>query len=138
MPVMVTQRYRKTAGSVYNLHFHVVWCPKYRKPVLVGEVAKRLKQLLREKAKELDIEIEALEIRPDHVHLFVSTPPLYAPAQIAFQFKGFTSHALRLEFRHLRTTLPTLWSRSYYIGSAGAVTADRVKKYIATQGTKPS
>ena len=128
---MVTQRYRKTEGSVYNLHYHLVFCPKYRKPVLVGKVASRLKQLLQEKASELGIEIESLEIMPDHVHLFASAPPIYAPAQIAFQFKGFSSRYLRIEFDHLRTKLPSLWSRSYYAGTAGgaplAVSAEYVK-----------
>jgi putative transposase len=133
---MVTQRYRKTEGSVYNLHYHLVFCPKYRKPVLVGKVEFRLKQLLREKANELGVEIESLEIMPDHVHLFVSAPPIYAPAQIAFQFKGFSSRYLRLEFDHLRTKLPSLWSRSYYMGSAGAVTAKTIQRYIAEQKTR--
>jgi putative transposase len=135
---MVTQRYRKTTGSVYNLHFHLVWCPKYRYPVLVGKVATRLKQLLAEKAKELEAEIESLEIMPDHVHLFVSVPPIYAPAQIAFQFKGFTSRILRQEFPYLKTRLPSLWSRSYYVGSAGSVTADTIRRYIAEQKTRQS
>jgi putative transposase len=133
---MVTQRYRKTEGSVYNLHYHLVFCPKYRKPVLVGKVASRLKQLLREKASELGLEIESLEIMPDHVHLFASAPPIYAPAQIAFQFKGFSSRYLRIEFDHLRTKLPSLWSRSYYVGSAGAVTAETIQRYIAEQKTR--
>jgi putative transposase len=133
---MVTQRYRKTEGSVYNLHYHVVFCPKYRKAVLVGKVASRLKQLLHEKANELEIDIESVEIMPDHVHLFVSAPPIYAPAQIAFQFKGFSSRHLRWEFDYLRTKLPSLWSRSYYVGSAGAVTAETIKRYVAEQKTR--
>jgi putative transposase len=135
---MVTQRYRKIVGSVYNLHFHFVWCPKYRRPVLVSKVAIRLKQLLAHKAKELGAEIESVEIMPDHVHLFVSVPPIYAPAQIAFQFKGFTSRMLRQEFPHLKTQLPSLWSRSYYVGSAGSVTADTIRRYIAEQKTRQS
>lgn len=133
---MVTQRYRKTEGSVSNLQYHFVFCPKYRKPVLVGKVEFRLKQLLREKANELGVEIESLEIMPDHVHLLAAAPPIYAPAQIAFQFKGFSSRYLRHEFDHLRTKLPSLWSRSYYVGSAGAVTAETIQRYIAEQKTR--
>jgi putative transposase len=136
LPVMVTQRYRKTVGSVYNLHFHLVWCPKYRRPVLIDKVASRLKELLALKAKELGAEIESMEIMPDHVHLLVSVLPIYAPAQIAFQFKGFTARRLRQEFPPLRTRLPSLWSRSYYVGSAGAVTANTIQRYIAEQKTR--
>lgn len=115
----------------------MVWCSKYRKPILGGELKKRLEQVLYVKARELEIEIEALEIMPDHVHMFVSADPTLAPAQIAAQFKGFTSRVLREEFAWLRSRLPSLWSRSYYIGSVGHVSEATVKKYIANQSTKP-
>ena len=130
---MSTPRYRKNVGCVYNLHYHFVWCPKYRKKVLVGPVEQALKQLLAEKAEALDIQIEALEVMPDHVHLFVHASPTEAPQYLANQFKGFTSRRLRQQFPHLRTQLPTLWSRSYYVGSTGAVTEETVKRYIAQQ-----
>ncbi len=130
---MSTPRYRKNAGCVYNLHYHFVWCPKYRKKVLVGPVEQALKQLLAEKADALDIQIEALEVMPDHVHLFVNASPTEAPQHLANQFKGFTSRRLRQQFPQLRTQLPTLWSRSYFVGSAGAVTEETVKRYIAQQ-----
>jgi putative transposase len=130
---MSTPRYRKHVGCVYNLQYHLVWCPKYRKSVLVGPVESALKQRLSEKAQALSVEIEALEVMPDHVHLFMSAPPTLAPAQLANQFKGYTSRLLRQQFPHLRSRLPTLWSRSYYIGSAGAVTEETVKRYIAQQ-----
>jgi putative transposase len=133
---MSTPRYHTYAGGVYNLHYHFVWCPKYRKSVLVGPVEQALKQLLAEKALTLDIQIEALEVMPDHVHVFVSAPPTLAPQQIANQFKGYTSRLLRQQFTHLRTRLPSLWSRSYYVGSAGAVTQEAVKRYIAEQKTR--
>jgi putative transposase len=130
---MSTPRYRKHAGAVYNLHYHFVWCPKYRKAVLVGPVEDALRQLLAEKAPTLDVEIEALEIMPDHVHLSVNAPPTEAPQHLANQFKGYTSRALRQRFAHLRSRLPSLWSRSYYVGSAGAVTEETVKRYVASQ-----
>jgi len=133
---MSTPRYRKTAGAVYNLHYHFVWCPKYRKAVLVGPVEQALKQLLAEKAEALDIEIEGLEVMPDHVHCFVSAPPTDAPQHLANQFKGYTSRILRQRFAHLRSGLPSLWSRSYYVGSAGAVTEETIKRYIAEQKTR--
>jgi putative transposase len=133
---MSETRYRQNSGSVFNLHLHLVWCPKYRKPVLVGEVAERLSELLRIKAQALNAEIEGLEVMPDHVHLFVSVPPTDAPQHYANQFKGYTSRLLRQEFEHLRTSMPCLWSRSYYVGSAGHVAADVIKKYIEEQKTR--
>jgi putative transposase len=129
-------RYRVSAGVLYTLKYHFVWCPKYRKPVLVGQVEKRLRQLLYQKAKELDAEIHALEIMPDHVRMFVESDPRLAPAHLAAQFKGFTSHELRREFSWLRSKLPSLWSRSYYVGSMGAVSESTVRRYIANQKTR--
>lgn len=130
---MHISRYRRTAGAVYNLHYHFVWCPKYRRAVLTNAVATRLKELLAEKATAMDVQIEALEVMPDHVHLFVAAPPTDAPQHLANQFKGYTSRVLRQEFAHLRSRLPTLWSRSYYVGSAGQVSEETIKRYIATQ-----
>lgn len=130
---MPQDRYRHAAGGVSNLHLHLVWCPKYRRPVLVGPVADRLKGLLREKAQALGTEIKRMEVMPDHVHLFVTVPPTNAPQFYANQFKGYTSRMLREEFRHLKSALPSLWSRSYYVGSAGTVTEATIRRYIASQ-----
>jgi len=118
---MTDTRYRRHAGGVFSLKYHLVWCPKYRLPVLTGEVAEGLRVLLQQKASELDIAIEALEIMPDHVHAFVSSDPAEAPQRIANQFKGFTSR------------MPSLWSRSYYVGSIGQDSEATVKRYIAEQ-----
>jgi REP-associated tyrosine transposase len=130
---MHISRYRRTAGAVYDLHYHLVWCPKYRRAVLVSAVETRLKELLAEKAAAMDVQIEALEVMPDHVHLFVAAPPTDAPQHLANQFKGYTSRVLRQEFPHLRSRLPALWSRSYYIGSAGHVSEEAITRYIASQ-----
>jgi putative transposase len=132
---MVDNRYRVNAGSVFSLQYHLVWCPKYRKRVLIDALEKRLRELLHQKAKEIKAEIHALEIMPDHVHMFVESDPTMAPARLAAQFKGFTSHQLREEFPWLKSYLPSLWSRSYYIGSIGAVSEATVKRYIANQKT---
>ena len=126
-------RYSHNAGSVYNLNLHFVWCPKYRKPVLVGRVADRLRELIVEKSAQLGVEVLALEVMPDHVHLFLAVPPTDAPQFYANQFKGHSSRILRLEFPHLKSTLPSLWSRSYYVGSAGHVSSETIEKYIANQ-----
>ena len=124
---------KRNAGAVFSLKYHIVFCPKYRKPVLVGDVAARLKALLAFKASEIGATVHALEVMPDHVHLFVESDPTFSPSHLANQFKGFTSHALRQEFPHLRSRLPTLWSRSYYAASVGYVTESAVKRYIDTQ-----
>jgi len=126
-------RYRRNAGSVFSLHYHIVWCPKYRRPVLTPPIDGDVKALLAEKAAELDVEIEALEVMPDHVHLFVGAPPTEAPQHLVNQFKGYTSRILRQRYPALRSRLPTLWSRSYYIGTAGHVSAETVQRYIAAQ-----
>jgi putative transposase len=116
----------------------VVWCPKYRRPVLGGRVKDRLEELIRAKADEHGWEIVALEVMPDHVHLFVKAHPKDSPSYVANQFKGLTSHHLRAEFPHLRSRLPTLWSRSYFVATVGAVSAQTVQRYIETQYGRPS
>ena len=133
---MTRTEYAQNAGAVYSLKYHLVWCPKYRRPVLTGEIATRLKTVLGEKATQLRAKIHALEVMPEHVHLFLETDPTRAPAHIAFQFKGYTSNILRREFPELRSRLPTLWSRSYFIGSVGSVTATAIQHYIESQRGK--
>ena len=132
---MTDSRYRKNRGCIYSLKYHLVWCPKYRRSVLVGDIARDLGVLLRDKADRLGIDVEALEIMPDHVHIFVSADPTDAPQRIANQFKGYTSRVLRDRYPDL-LKMPSLWSRSYYVGSVGFVSDSTVKKYIANQRGK--
>jgi putative transposase len=132
---MSTERYRHIRGSVSNLEYHFVWCPKYRRKVLTGVIAERLSELIHERAAALHLEIVALEIQPDHVHLFVKAPPTLAPQHIANQLKGYTARVLRDTFPQLRSRLPSLWSRSYFVSSAGAVSADTIQRSIEQQKT---
>jgi putative transposase len=127
---MSDTRYRRNAGSVYSLKYHMVWCPKYRRKVLVGEIAEELRFLLYQKAQELDVTIEGLEIMPDHVHLFIQSDPTEAPQRLANQFKGYTSRVLRQKFPQLRSRLPSMWSRSYSVGTIGHESEETVKRYI--------
>ena len=129
-------RYAKNAGAVFSLKLHIVWCPKYRRKVLVGDIEHRLSELMNQKAEELGLTIHALEIMPDHIHLFIEHDPTRCVAEIVAQFKGFTSRILRNEFPSLRSRLPTLWSRSYYAGSVGAVSEQTVRHYIESQKGK--
>ena len=133
---MTAPRYKSNAGAVFNLNYHIVFCPKYRRKVLVGVIETRLKELLHEKAAALGVEVAMLEVMPDHVHLFITAPPNDAPQLYVNQFKGYTSRVLRQEFPELKRKLPSLWSRSYYIGAAGAVTEDVIRRYIENQKGK--
>jgi putative transposase len=132
----VSGRYAKNAGAVFSLKYHVVWCPKYRRSVLVKPIDARLKALLQRKSAELGLTIHVMEVMPDHVHLFMEGPPTVCVAEIVNGLKGFTSHELREEFPSLRSRLPTLWSRSYYAGSVGSVSEAVVRKYIEDQKGK--
>jgi len=130
---MSDTRYRRNAGCVFSLKYHLVWCSKYRRSVLVGAVADDLRAMLLEKAEQLQVASEAMEVMPDHVHLFISADPTDAPQRLANQFKGYTSRLLREKYPHLRSQLPSLWSRSYYIGSVGQVSEETIRQYIENQ-----
>jgi len=130
---MTTERYRRNAGAVYSLTYHIVWCPKYRRPVLVGAVADDAVALIREKADALGATVHALEVMPDHVHLFVEGDPTVPVQFLVNQFKGYTSRVLRDRYPALKSRLPALWSRSYYAGPVGAVSEATVRRYIDAQ-----
>jgi putative transposase len=130
---MVEDRWRVGNTVVYNCGYHLIWCPKYRRKVLVGEVESRLLELLQEKADRLNVQIVRMEIMPDHVHLFVKAPPTLPPHYIVGQLKGYSSHILRQEFDHLRSRLPTLWTRSYYVETVGHISEPTIEQYIADQ-----
>ena len=133
---MATQRWTKSNTSIHNVAYHLIWCPKYRRKVLVEKVEKRLMQLLKQKAKENDWVIDTMEIMPDHVHIFIKANPVASPHWIVQQFKGYTSNILRKEFPELKSKLPTLWTRSYYCESVGHISEDTIKKYIGDQKGK--
>ena len=126
-------RYARNAGAVFRLNFHIVWCPKYRRPVLGDPVDARLKELLAEVAVEHGMTIHTLEIMPDYVHLFVEADPTLCVSEIVNRFKGRTSRVLRDEFPFLRSRLPTLWSRSYFAFTVGAVSKAAIQHYVAAQ-----
>ena len=130
---MTSDRYAKNAGAVFSLKHHIVWCPKYRRPVLVPPVDARLKDLLAEVAASHGMTIHAVEVMPDHVHLFVESDPTLCVAEIVNRFKGRTSRVLRQEFPSLRSRLPTLWSRSYFAATVGAVSERTIRRYIEAQ-----
>lgn len=129
-------QYAKNSGAVFSLKYHLVWCPKYRRPVLEGAIEKRLREVLEDVRAEYEWTIHALEVMPDHVHLFIESDPIYSVAEIVNRLKGASSRILRSEFPALRSRLPTLWSRSYYAGTVGAVSDAVVRRYIESQKGK--
>jgi putative transposase len=131
----MAQEYRHKTTSVSLINYHLIWCPKRRRRVLVNAVQVRLDGLIREVAAELDCTVLALEIMPAHVHLFLSAPPTLAPNQIVRRIKGRSSRVLRQEFPHL-LRLPSLWTRSYFVSTAGHVSRQTIQRYIAEQRTR--
>ena len=120
--------------SAYVINYHLVWIPRYRKKVLVGHVEARLKELLAEIARQYRFEILAVEVMPDPVHLFVSPPVKFSPAEIVGLFKGITSRRLKIQFESLRRqywgTNATLWEKGYCVGTTGHVGPETIKRYI--------
>lgn len=128
--------YLSSQTSIYFLNYHFVWCPKYRRKILIGSIKTRLEELVRSKCLELNCEVLALSIAPDHVHLFVKSSPKDSPNKLIGTIKGYTSRILRQEFPELRSRLPTLWTRSYFVSTNGHVSDDMIQKYIDEQKGK--
>ena len=135
----MTTAYRKGSHTVYQCHYHFVFIPKYRKPVLRGEVAVKLRDLVREICKSYDIEILKGHVRPDHVHLLLSVPPTISPSRVMNAIKGKSSIRLMRSFRELNRQFwgRHLWSRGYFVATSGNVTDDILKKYIEDQDVEP-
>ena len=130
--------YRKSAHTVFQLHYHFVFIPKYRKPVLRGDIGLRVRDLIREICRTNDIDILQGHVRPDHVHLLLSVPPSLAPSKVMQAIKGKTSHHLMQDFRALRKEFwgRHLWARGFFVATTGNVTDEVVKKYIELQGVE--
>ena len=124
--------YQHEQHSVHLVVYHVIWCPKRRRKVLVGPVRDRLQQIIEEVATEHEWEILRLAIQPDHVHLFIRANPYTLPSDIPRLIKGHSSHDLREEFPSLKK-LPSLWTRSYFLSTADTVSQEIIQKYIERQ-----
>lgn len=127
--------YRRAAHTVHSLHYHFVFIPKYRKPVLRGDVGLKLRDLIREICRSNDIEILKGHVRPDHVHLLLDVPPHLAPSRVMQAIKGKSSVRLMREFRSLSKAFwgRHLWARGYFVATTGNVTDEMVTKYIESQ-----
>ena len=126
-------RYSKNAGAVFSLKFHIVWCPKYRRRVLTGDIEDRLKQIIAEVAAELECPLIEMEIMPDHVHVLIDVDPQFGVHRVVKAIKGRTSRDLRREFPALRSRQPTLWTNSYFVATVGGAPLAIVKQYIENQ-----
>jgi len=125
--------YHTDHSIVYSCQYHVIFCPKYRRPVLVDAVAGRLKELFLEKQAEYGYTVMQMEVMPDHVHLLLDVDPRVGIAAVVAKIKRYTSHTLREQYPWLKKRLPTLWTRSKFISTVGAVTLETVQQYIASQ-----
>ena len=127
---------RSNNNVVYRCAYHVVWCPKYRRPVIEGAVDERLKQIIREVCAERECNLIELETMPDHVHLLVECDPQYGIHRLVKQVKGRSSRLLREEFPSLKRRLPTLWTNSYFVATIGGAPLEIVKQYVENQRNK--
>lgn len=125
--------YKSNRNVVYSCKYHVVFCPKYRRPVLVEGVDDRLKQIVREVIAETQSELIEMEVMPDHVHLLVEVDPQFGIHRFVKLAKGRSSRLLRQEFPKLRSRLPTLWTNSYFVSTVGGSPLAIITQYIENQ-----
>lgn len=124
--------YQRDEHRIHLIIYHLVWCPKRRKKVLVGDVAKDCDRIIREKCAEKGWQVIELVIQPDHIHLFVRAWPTVSAYEVIQQCKGRTSHELRKKYKHL-LYLPSMWTRSYFASTAEIVSAQTIQNYIEVQ-----
>jgi len=128
--------YHRQNSIVWSCQYHLIFCPKYRRPVLIGAIKDALEQFLIQKQDEYGFHLIEYEIMSDHVHLLIEIPPTVGIYSVVSKIKGGSSRALRDMFTELKSRLPSLWTRSYFVASVGTVTLETVKKYIEEQRGK--
>ena len=124
--------YRYGSHTVFNIEYHFVWVTKYRYKVLDGEIALRVKELVRQSCEAFEIKIVSGVVSKDHVHVFVSAPPTMAPSEIMRRIKGRTSAKLFEEFPHIKKRYwgRHFWARGYFCATSGQVTDEMIKSYL--------
>ena len=125
--------YKSNNNVFYSCKYHVVWCPKYRRPVLVDGVEVRLKELIETTCASLNVEIKELEIMPEYVHLFMEVDPQYGVHKTVKRIKGCSSRILREEFPWLKSRIPSLWTNSYFVSTVGESPHASIKQFIENQ-----
>ena len=133
------EHYRKSSHSTYDLKYHLVWITKYRKRILKGEIARRVRELIRQICKSRDVEILKGHVSVDHVHIFVSVPPHISVSQLMQCIKGKSSRKMMSEFKTLSRIFwgRHIWARGYFAASSGNVTDEVIMQYIELQGKEP-
>ena len=131
-----TKKYKSSEHLVFSCQYHVIFCPKYRRDVLVDDVASRLKEILIDVVHQYDFEIIEMEVMPDHVHLLIDCNPRFGIMECVRKMKSASANILRKEFKHLCTKMPSMWTRSTFISTVGAVSLETVKRYILEQKEK--
>ena len=129
--------YRSNHNVVFSCKYHVIFCPKYRRPVLTGQVAARCGQLVVETAAMHKCIVIEMEIMPDHVHLLIDVDPQFGIHRVVKAIKGITSRLIRQEFPAVKTRMPSLWTNSYFVSTVGGAPLEIVKRYIENQKTGP-
>lgn len=122
--------YQRDEHRVHLIVYHLIWCPRRRKPILMGKIKERCQQLIEEKCKEQGWLLLTLAIQPDHIHVFVRVWPSDSAADVVKALKGVTSFHLRKEFREVTSKLPSLWTRSYFASTADNVSKETIQRYI--------
>ncbi len=125
--------YKSNNNVVYSCRYHVVFCPKYRRAVLVDGVDVRFKEIAAQVASELSFEVVEMEVMPDHVHLLLDVDPQLGVHRAVKRIKGRTSHDLRSEFPWLKSRIPSLWTNSNFVSTVGGAPLAAVKRYIEAQ-----
>ena len=125
--------YKSNHNIMYSCKYHVVWCPKYRRSVLVNGIDHRLKELIINTCNRLRIDVIEMEIMPDHVHLLMEVDPQFGVNNAVKLIKGHTSKVLREEYPHLKTKMSTLWTNSYFVSTVGGAPLSVIKQYIENQ-----
>ena len=129
------RQFNSNHNVVYSCKYHVIFCPKYRRKVLVNGVDTRLKEIIQATAAEFRCELIQLEVMPDHVHVLCEVDPQFGVHKLVKYMKGRSSRLLRQEFPHLKSRLPTLWTHSYFVASVGGAPLSVIKQYIENQKT---
>ena len=129
----LAKRYTCSQHSVYNVSYHIVFCTKFRRKVLVDGAEDRLKELFIEKARELGVLIEKMKVEPDRVDFVVRSKPTYAVHFVVHQLKAYSFRILRKEYDFIRSRLPTLWTRSYFVETVGHISEETMLGYIEDQ-----
>lgn len=125
--------FKSNSNITYSCKYHIVWCPKYRRKVLVGAIETRFKEIIAQACNEIKVDILEMEVMPDHVHLLLEVDPQLGIHKVVKMLKGRTSRMLRAEFKTIKSRLPSLWTNSYFISTVGGAPLEVIKQYIEQQ-----